>query len=239
MALAFSLNIRVLVLAIILLPILLSLGQWQLHRASEKQAILVNHQAQTQRMPVDFPNILDEKDFAFLPVKLIGEFDADHILYLDNKVYLGKVGYEVLVPFQHISGEWVMVNIGWIKAPPLRSELPPVSDLPEGEITLLAQVYVPPEAAYDFAKNEAPSRLEWPRRQQVLDVVAIEKELKRDMFPYQLRLNDDQPGALTIDWPTINVSPAKHRAYAFQWFAMATGLVLWLLIASFKSRRQT
>ena len=30
-----------------------------------------------------------------------------------------------------------------------------------------------------------------------------------------------EPGALAVDWVVVNVSPAKHRGYAVQWFAFA------------------
>ena len=46
------------------------------------------------------------------------------------------------------------------------------------------------------------------------------------LYPYSVRLDADSPGALTVDWPLVNMAPEKHRAYAVQWFCMALALLL-------------
>ena len=48
----------------------------------------------------------------------------------------------------------------------------------------------------------------------------------------QLRLAADQPAGFRRDWPVVNVSPAKHRGYALQWFTMAAVLLLLFVLRS-------
>ena len=52
------------------------------------------------------------------------------------------------------------------------------------------------------------------------------------MAPYPVRIDDGQPGALAVDWQIVNVSPAKHRGYAVQWFTMAAVLAIIFLMRS-------
>ena len=47
-----------------------------------------------------------------------------------------------------------------------------------------------------------------------------------------MRLDADSPAALSIDWPLVNSSAAKHRGYALQWFAMAMALACLYLVRS-------
>ena len=59
---------------------------------------------------------------------------------------------------------------------------------------------------------------------------ALSAELGQTVAPYSLRINAGQPGALEVAWQVVNVSPAKHRGYAVQWFTMATVLALIYLL---------
>ena len=94
-----------------------------------------------------------------------------------------------------------------------------------GQQLLLGSIYVPPGEAYTLSRDEQPTG-SWPRTVQVLDVPAMANQLDTLLYPYSVRLGSDSAGALTIDWPVINVSPEKHTAYAVQWFAMALVLLL-------------
>lgn len=235
MPLVVSLNYRVLILALLLVPVLIGLGRWQLQRAAEKESILSRYAQRQTQMPVSFADINQSDDLDYLPVTLVGRYDPDRYFLLDNKIQGGQVGYDVLTPFYTEAGTWVIVNRGWVKAPLRRSELPKVNPLPEQTLELHAEIYVPPGEGYQLSGLETGQSL-WPKIVTVFDSEFMATQLKTPLFPYQLRLRADDPGALLTDWPTINVSPAKHRAYAVQWFAMALALVIWLLVASVRKR---
>jgi cytochrome oxidase assembly protein ShyY1 len=51
-------------------------------------------------------------------------------------------------------------------------------------------------------------------------------------FSYQLRLDQDSPGALQTGWATVSVQPAKHTGYAVQWFVMALVLLIMTVVAN-------
>jgi surfeit locus 1 family protein len=81
-----------------LLPCLLWLGVWQLHRADEKRALQMQFDAQRNAEPIDAAQ-LSAEPVAYTRAQLRGEFDNAHSFLLDNRVLHGRVGYEVLTPF--------------------------------------------------------------------------------------------------------------------------------------------
>ncbi len=243
MKLRFSLNYRIVLLVAVLLPVLLTLGNWQLRREAEKREIQNAFQSRLQQAPVAFSKLDQNTDLSFMPVRLKGEFDSEAVYLLDNRIHQGQVGYEVLVPFAikdegSESAQWLLLNRGWIKAPPRRSDLPLIPELPSGSLDLVGEVYVPPGEGYQLAQADS-ERSAWPQLITVVDMDRLGQSLGRQLFQYQIRLKADQPGALVTDWPPINVSPEKHRAYAVQWFAMALGLMVWLVVASTSVAKRT
>ncbi len=65
--------------------------------------------------------LLHSADPAFRRVHLYGQFDSAHSLLLDNRQRNGKVGIELLQPFQdRASGLWLLVNRGWLSWPDRR-----------------------------------------------------------------------------------------------------------------------
>src|SRR5262249_21351530 len=83
----------------------IALGNWQARRAAEKR-IAAEH---VQRIAV------------------LGEFLPEHTVYLDNKLRDHRAGYEVVTPLRLAEGIHVLVNRGWVEAPPRRDQLPEVA----------------------------------------------------------------------------------------------------------------
>lgn len=230
MRLSLSLNRRVTALAAVLLPLLLLLGYWQLQRAEEKRVIDANFTSRLQQTALSLEELKKLDDRAFMPISLRGQFDNQHHFLLDNRSQGGRSGYEVLTPLLTDDGEWVLVNRGWIQANPLRKDLP---DLPEveGVVDTRGTVYVPPGKPFLLAEQTFHD-LEWPLVVQAVEIDTFAQLLDRQFFPQVVRLRENTPGALEIDWQAINVQPQKHLAYAVQWFALAAALVLWFVFAN-------
>lgn len=206
------------------LPVFVTLGFWQLERAQEKQQLAesaAQRRAAEPRMLAELPETAEE--LAYRRVILEGEFIPGRDFLLDNRIFQGKYGVEVLSPFQQVDGTVVLVNRGWMAADPARRSLPQVPVV-EGPQRLLGSVYVSPGEAYVLGEIQTGDV--WPRMVQAVDIGAIEQVLGQSLFPYSVRLQADSSAALTVDWQVINVSPDKHRAYAVQWFSMAVVLVL-------------
>lgn len=230
MRLSLSLNTKVTVLTLVLMPLLLMLGNWQLHRAAEKRAIEAKLQRRQNQAPLNFSEVEANGDLAFLPVRLAGRFDNDHTFLLDNRVYRGQLGYQVLTPLRTDGGRWVLVNRGWIQGSPDRRNLPRVPPV-AGRIETRGSIYVPPGRPFLLAEQRF-DQVSWPLVVQAVEVDKFAGVLGRQLFPSVVRLEAGAPGALRIDWQPISVRPEKHIAYAVQWFAMAAALAVWFVFAN-------
>lgn len=202
-----------------LLPVLLGLGVWQLSRAEEKRQLLAAADARRIATPVHVEQLATSPDPAYLRVRLHGHFDAAHSLLLDSRIRDGKAGVELLQPFQASSGQWLLVNRGWLPWPDRR--VAPAFQTPEGPQELVAWAYVPPGAAFELKHLEASG---WPQLVNQVDAAALWQHLGRNGLPLELRL-EEGPAGYRTDWPIVAMGPEKHIGYAVQWFALATALL--------------
>jgi surfeit locus 1 family protein len=211
---------------LLLLPLLLWLGHWQLQRAVWKQGLIDANAARAHLPAVSLDRLGGDYAAArFRKVRVHGRYDLAHQLLLDNRVHDGHPGYEVLTPLQLGDGRWLLVNRGWAPADPDRSVLPAV-DGPAGEVTLIAGIDLPPEKTFRLgAEEEATSG--WPRVIEQLEPARVKALLGRSLLPVILLLDPQDAHGFVRDWkPVYGVTPDKHRAYALQWFTLALVLVL-------------
>ena len=225
---------RISLFTAILLPVMVALGFWQLQRADEKAALSAAWAARQQQPPAALAEVwhAPADALAYLPVTLEGRFLADRYFLLDNRVLGGRFGYEVLGIMQLANDAGlVLVNRGWVAGDPARQALPQVPVV-AGEVTVQGFVYVAPGAPYLLAEQQLQPG--WPKVLQAIEMdklaTVLDATVGKALFPFPVRLNQDEPGALTVDWAVVNVSPEKHRAYAVQWFTMAAVLLIFYLL---------
>jgi surfeit locus 1 family protein len=212
---------------LVLLPLLVGLGRWQLERAAWKQGLIAAHDASMQLAPVDLVWLLDSGNVpAFRPVQVHGQYDLSHQLLLDNRTYRGQAGYHVLTPLRLRDGESVvLVNRGWVPTGPDRSVLPELPG-PAGSVTLEAVTSLPPEKLFRLGAAEE-SHAGWPIVVQQLDMARLEQVLETQLQPVILLLDPSDENGFVREWqPVYGVTPDKHRAYAMQWFTLAVVLLL-------------
>jgi cytochrome oxidase assembly protein ShyY1 len=223
------------VVVALLLPLLVSLGFWQLGRGAEKTALLASYAERRAAAPMASNELLHSTDPAYRRVHLYGQFDGAHSLLLDNRQRNGKVGIELLQPFQdRASGLWLLVNRGWLPWPDRR--ITPQFTTPTDVLSLDAWVYVAPGATFQLHADPASST--WPQTITAVEPAKLWKTLERDGFAYELR-TEPGPASYEADWPVVAMGPEKHFGYAVQWFAMATalfGLYLYLGLHSAKEK---
>jgi len=239
--LEFRFDWKVTLLVLILLPVTVSLGQWQLRRADEKRAMIAER-AEHQAMPPVPLNQLPQQQsqLRYRRVELTGSFDAAHCFLLDNQVHQGRVGYEIICPFvdqpkagqqsaDQAATQTVLVSRGFIAAPPLRTQLPviPAVAVP---VSIHGEVYLPTGEQVLLADLQATGS--WPRVVQSASVEYLKSQLSTSLanslslYPWVVRLDEDSPAVLERNWQVVNLSPDMHTGYAVQWFAMAATLVL-------------
>lgn len=228
-ALRFTPDLKATVLALLLLPGLIALGFWQLDRAEQKRHLKQLFEQRQNAPAVAIQQLDSQADLRYQPVFMRGHFIAEKNYLLDNKIYKGRVGYELISVFQPAASKsWLLINRGWIAGDPSRQKLPQIAPL-SGTLELKGEVYVPLGKMMVLAETAEQG---WPRVIQQLDMARISQQLQHPVFPYTIRLAEDQPGVKQRNWPVVNVQPEKHTGYAVQWFAMAVTVVFILILAN-------
>lgn len=236
----FDFEWRITLFTALMVPLMVGLGFWQLQRAADKAALAASFESRQQQAPAALSKLLDKPAdlLAYAPVQLSGHFLPDAYFLLDNQVRNGRVGYEILAVMQlseAIDGvpDSVLVNRGWIAAGADRSALPVVPQV-SSAVQITGHVYVAPGAPFLLAEQQFDRS--WPQRIQAVEMDKLIPQIAAldvgRVFPYPIRLDAGEDGALVIDWQVVNMSPSKHRAYAVQWFTMAAVLFAYFLFRS-------
>ncbi|QYM69062.1 SURF1 family protein [Pseudomonas sp. So3.2b] len=206
---------------LVLLPLMVFLGFWQLSRGQEKQALLQSYAERRAAQPLSVAQLAAVADPAFRRVQLRGEFDAGHSVLLDNRMRDGKAGVELLQPFHdQTSDQWLLLNRGWLPWPDRRT--PPAFTTPDQPLNINAWVYVAPGETFQLHAD--PAAAQWPRLLTALHPQALWAELERSGFAFELRA-EAGPATYETQWPVVAMGPEKHVGYAVQWFAMALALL--------------
>lgn len=211
---------------LLVFPLLVSLGLWQLERAGEKDALIAAQSAREQDLPLDL-NLargLAAED-RFRPVRASGRFVPERQWLHDNRVRDRQAGYHVYSLFELSgAGRSVLVNRGWVPVGASRAQLPALP-LPSGALQLQGRLDRPASVGITLGEVEYTDL--GTTVLPYLDVPALGIATGRDLLPLVLVLDGDQPGALTPDPLTAaRMGPEKHLGYAVQWFGLATALLM-------------
>lgn len=203
-----------------------SLGQWQLRRAAQKEAVQAAIEAKNSLVPLDEKALLATKNVAleiYRPAVLKGKWQSTHTVYLDNRPMGGRVGFWVVTPLAiEGTGQVILVQRGW--APRNfndRAQLPQVST--PGELVIVeGMIAPPPSKLYEFKGSDTG------RIRQNIDMVLFNQETGLGLLK-NVSLLQAGPASegLQRDWPAPNLGVDRHYGYAFQWFGLCT-LVIFL-----------
>ena len=223
----FHFNWKITLLVALFLPLTIAAGIWQLSRADEKFRMQAAHQAMTHEAPIALADLSKSQWQDYRNVRIVGEFMAQQFL-IDNRIFKGRFGYEVVAPFRFADGRIMMVSRGWTPGNLDRRILPEVP-LPAGPVTLTGYLYQP---RANLLTDDLPMVGMWPKVMQGALVANMLDELNQPQpisHGYLVRLTGDSPALLTPYWVIVSMPPEKHHGYAFQWFAMALMLVVLLI----------
>ncbi len=211
--------------------VLASLGQWQLNRAAQKEAIQSALDLQGQKSPLDTARIVSSVDKLSLQQQravVQGTWLPAHTVFLDNRQMNSRVGFFVVTPLRlQESDQILLVQRGWIPRNfEARTVLPQV-DTPAGVQTLEGRIAPPPSKLYEPGTPAIT-----PIRQN-LDLEQFRSQTGLALLPVMLIQTGHPSEGLLRDWPAISLGIEKHYGYALQWFAMAAlvvALYLWFQI---------
>jgi surfeit locus 1 family protein len=208
------------------------LGVWQLHRADFKESLLRRYAAASSAPVQDFAAVADKPPANSFPrVQVQGRYLVDRLYLLDNPKHDSRGGVEVFAPFE-LPGEsrLLLVDLGFLagQGNDQTPELPPLSSAP---VELHGLYVPPPPTGFKMGGDALARQSRWPKKSIFLTLGEVAGDLGRPLYPRVLALDADTSSiyvrkhALDLSMP-----PARHRAYAFQWFAFALAAVVILLV---------
>jgi len=224
--------------ALLVLPLFLSLGFWQLDRAEQKRSL---HHEFEDRQAVSAINLNKENalrnnfdELHWHKVTIEGAFSREVNILLDNQVERGVAGYFVYTPFKLKEQDlWVLVNRGWVPTGDSRDN-PPEIEVEEDVLQITGSVKSPPKTGILLAENIVERLGEGTVRVQKLELVGIEEALNLELLPYVVRMDPGSPAGFARHWKVPGSGEEKHLGYAFQWFAMAAAIFVIYLVLNIK-----
>ena|SRR4051794_35464817 len=219
--------------AVIVITIMVQLGNWQLSRAREKESRQEQLDLLSRQPAVTIPPTpVKLEDFQYRKVEASGVYVPSHTIYLDNKIYQGVAGYHIITPLRIGTGDMhVLINRGWVPASRDRSKLPEVST-PDGPVDVSGLATAATQKTLELSKELVSGKV-WEN----LDLERYRSATGLNLQPVMILQQDDIKDGLVRKWVRPDIGIGKNLGYAFQWFAMATAVLIIYLVLSVKRER--
>ena len=217
---------KILIFAIIFVPITISLGLWQIERANEKKVIIANY----DKLLVSTPIALQKEQSLenWQPIETVGAYQ-DLVVYEDNAINSGKAGFKVYHLFQNGDGTFIFVHRGFIERNLIKNNLPRI-DTPVGKKNIKGTTLF--KQNNTFVKNIEESDIRII--QEFNTSVLIERfPILKDRYLHPFLFNLDVRDAdkfQPIEKP-VNMTATKHIGYAIQWFGLCAALIILTIYA--------
>ncbi|WP_425835453.1 SURF1 family protein [Streptomyces fractus] len=222
--------------ALVLIPTMIRLGIWQMHRYEERDARnqLVTNALRAKAVPVEdlaSPGHVVNSHERYRSVTAKGHYDtADEVVVRRRVNADEEVGYHILTPFILKDGRVLLVNRGWIPANGAQTAFPKVPAPPRGETTVTGRL-MPNETT---AASGIKDLKDLPARQVMLINSKQEAErLGRTVLGGYVAQTAPEPKGGT---PELVGAPGKedsalNYAYAIQWWLFAAAVpVGWVVL---------
>ena len=217
----------------------MSLGNWQLRRAGEKQALQERFDNRESGATLLLPSRLFEvKDVEYARVAVRGKFLPQHTILLDNRVRNGVAGYEVLTPVRIEGGGFsVLVNRGWIAAGPRRDVLPKFPT-PAGPQSIEGIAVDPGGRYFEFGADHAAGKKTAAAVEPVWQNLNFERYAETTSLalqPFLVRQTSASDDGLARTWERPDRGINIHRGYAFQWYSLAALILVLYVVLNLRS----
>jgi surfeit locus 1 family protein len=222
--------------------LMLYLGQWQVHRGQAKSGLDLQYAAAARQAPVELNTVsTPPPGLTAQAVSLRGEYLGERQLLLDDQVHGDTPGYDVWTPLRLAGGGLVMINRGWIPPGIDRRHLPAVP-APAGPVRLRGLWRSLPAPGLRLASGCVPGQApaDWPRLVLYPTAADLACFYGEALLPGEVLLDPEAPDGYVREWrlATPGFPPARHYAYAAQWFAFSLTLLVLFIKLNLKRRPQ-
>lgn len=208
----------------------LSLANWQLNRAQEKEDRAARLVLLARDAPVAIgTGEVRAADVQWRRVVARGRFEPRHAVFIDNRIRKGVAGYHVMMPLEvgkTADGgiRYVLVNRGWIAAAPERGKAPQVAT-PEGIVEIAGLAVVPTPRFLELSSRVTEGNV-W----QNLTLERYRAAVPISLQPVVIQQESSLEDGLAREWEPPNLGVDKHYGYAFQWLALGATLLAYYLV---------
>ena len=221
-----SFKSKILIFAIIFVPITISLGFWQLDRAQEKTEIIANYDELLTSEPINLNVKSTYKNWQ--PVTTMGRF-KDTVIFEDNAILSGRAGFKIYHLFENGDGSYVFVHRGFIERNMIKNNLPQI-DMPKGKQSLKGSVLIKQDNSFVQDIEESDARIVQEFNiERLINKFPILKDRYLHPFLFNLEIRDKNK-FLAIEKP-VNMAASKHIGYAIQWFGLCLALIILTIYA--------
>jgi cytochrome oxidase assembly protein ShyY1 len=209
------------------------LGIWQLDRAQEAQTLLDAFTHASNAAFEDFAPVSVNPPVSRFPhVRVRGRYVTGRGYLRDEQLRMGRLGVEVFAVFAvDGSAPQLLVDRGWIAWSHAAGSQPAPPALPQGEVELHG-TYAPfPGSGLRVGGNALSTQKNWPKVTLAVEHDEIAADLEQPLLARVLLLDADAASGFERTWIPALMPPARHTAYAFQWFAFAAAaLAIFVLL---------
>ena len=219
-----------------------ALGVWQLDRAAYKETVLSHFDRAASAPMESLAAVTAERQRDAYPhVEVSGVLDASRLYLLDDQMRSGRLGVMVFVPFAPAdSARTLLVNLGFLaKMGGDTTQVPDLPPIPQGAVTLTGIYAPPPLTGLKLGGNPLPREKTWPKLVTFIDVPEIATDLHTQVYPHVLLTDPDPHSAYIRSWTANVMPPARHRAYALQWFSFALAAIVMFFVLHHVKRDDT
>ena len=220
-------------LTLIGVAVFCALGAWQLERAAYKETVLMRfHNAATASLVSLTDARAERAPDAYPHVKVTGRLQGDLVYLLDDQMRSGRLGVMVFVPFlPEASTRTLLVNLGFLaKMGADTTTLPDIPPIPDHPVTLTGIYAPPPLPGLKLGGNPLVREKNWPKLVTWIDTQQIADDLHTRVYPDVLLTDPDPHSAYIRSWTANVMQPARHRAYALQWFSFAIAAIVMFVV---------
>ena len=216
--------------ALVGVAVTIALGFWQLDRARQKEEAAARQEQLDRVQPVRIEGAdVSVAALESRQVEAFGRFEPEGVVWLDNRVRNGIVGYEVVMPLRvRSTGARVLVDRGWTAGTGDRSRMPEVTT-PVEDIRVSGRAVVPGKRIFELGADVVEGRV-W----QNLTVERYRTRIGIAVLPIMIEQANDTADALLREWPAPDRGADVNRSYAVQWFALAALVAVVYLALSFR-----
>ncbi|MGW1893106.1 SURF1 family cytochrome oxidase biogenesis protein [Streptomyces sp. NPDC002004] len=228
-------------ITLLLIPVMIRLGFWQLHRHEHRvaQNTLISDALATKPVPVETmtsPGHPVPRSELYRRVTATGTYDTDHEVVVRRRTDAdGKVGYHVLTPFVLTDGKVLLVNRGWIPADGPQTAFPRIPAPARGQVTVTGRL-MPDETTAESGIKQVQGL---PKRQVMLIDGSAARSLGKPVLGGYIEQTAPAPRGgspeLIPDPEHSDIGP--HMAYAVQWWLFSAGVPVGWVILVRRERR--